>query len=302
MKVSFSKAAAEQNPAPVIDVQAEVVPTPVPEVKVEAVTTVAPAAEIPTSPVIPTSTAVVPATPAGAVTRSDAPTYDDENIGFEDIILPRLNIVQKVGDLSNIFTPGDVVLNQQLVVYNAPKPNTVSEPLSIVVLGFRKKQFVEKVEGGALGAMCNSEAEVSKLGGTLDYKEWQESIKAAKETGGRALKYFQRLATALILVEKPASIPDEDHTMFPYECEGKFYALALWSMKGTGYTHGAKNIFTARKIGHLRSGGYTSQGWKLGTKLEGFNGNYAHVPVLKPGARSTDTFKAFAKDILGSGN
>lgn len=294
MKVSFSKTAAAA-PSPTETVT-ETVPTPAADVVIPVTTTVTPAADIPTQPANASAVAVRP--PSAVSTSTAVPAYNDEDIDFGDIILPRLNIVQKVGDLSNIFTPGEVVLNQNLVIHDPKKTPAVN----FTVIGFKKKQFVEKVEGGAMGALYNSEDDVVSHGGTLDYKEWQESVKSAKETGGKALKYFQRLATALLLVERPAGIPDEDHTVFPYECEGKWYALALWSMKGTSYTNGAKTIFTARKIGHLRSGGYPSQAWTLTTKLENYGGNFAYIPVVKPGAKSTPAFVAFVKDILGSGN
>lgn len=299
MKTSFSKPGA-----PTTETIQEAVPTPASDVVVEAVTTVTPAeataapvtpaADIPTKPVTMEVARPVPT----SVPSTSVPSYNDEEIDFGDIILPRLNIVQKVGDLSNLFTPGEIVLNQNLVIHDAKK----TPAIVFTVIGFKKKQFVEKVEGGAMGALYHSQEDVVSHGGTLDYKEWQESIKTAKEKGGKALKYFQPLATALLLVERPAHVPDEDHTVFPYECEGKWHALALWSMKGTGYTNGAKTIFTARKIGHLRKEGYPSQTWTLTTKLENYGGNFAYIPVLKPGARNSPEFVAFVKDILGSGN
>ena len=270
----------------------EIIPTasPVEGVVVESVTTAA-------APV--TAVAVVDA-PAQPVQRADSlPLFDDQNIGFEDIILPRINIVQKVGDLSEIFTPGEIVLKQSLVIHNPGKTGTPGDaPLNIIVLGFKKTQFAEKVAGGAQGILAHTEQEVVKHGGTLDYKEWQNSEAAAKAGNGKALRYFQRLATALVLVEKPTTIQDEEHIEFPYECEGKFYALVLWSMKGTAYTHAAKAMFTARKIGHLRSG-YSKSAWGLTTKSEKFGDNYAYVPVVKPGLKTSEVFQKFCLTVLG---
>jgi hypothetical protein len=292
--------------APVIEVKAtDIISTvshvaPDGSVKTEVVD-VSPAESIPgASPVA----AVIPVTSALPVQGSSPVAFNDEELGFDDIILPRLNIVQKVGDLSNIYTPGEIVLNQSFVIYTAPviqegvivKQGT--PVLNVTVLGFKKKQFVEKVSGGAQGAFVNTLEEVAKLGGTLDYKEHEEKTKLQIPC-----KLFQHYATALVLVECPLHVKDEDHVQFPYECEGKFYALCLWGMKGTAYTNGAKTFFTARKIGHLRASGYAAASWSLGTKMVQYKGDnkFAFIPVLKPGTKHNEAFATFVKDVLGCG-
>jgi hypothetical protein len=303
MEVSFVKKDAGAD-APVVEMVTTVAGSaPV----VEAI----PVAEI-VSPV-PTNLAMVPVASAPIAVRQpeQPPFYDDENIGFEDIILPRLNIVQKVGELSNVFAGGEVIYNNSLPIYTPPilkdgaivKPGT--KPLNITILGFRKKQFVEKVIGGAMGALCNTEEEVAKLGGTLDFKENEAKVKA-----GIPSKLFQRLATALLLIEKPEHLVDADHIQFAHECEGRFYALALWSMKGTSYTGAAKTFFTARKMGHLKDrvidgvkvrGHYHDYSWNLGTKLETYGANFAYIPVLTNGTKNSPAFMVFVADVLGMG-
>lgn len=295
MKTSFSV----PTPVPGVEVQCEnTVATPV----IDVAATVTPATEIPTAPV--SNTALAPTrAPELPVAVSDSPIeFDDNDIKFEDIYLPRVNIVQKVGDLSLVFTPGEIVLNQVFVIHTPADDarKVVGEPpLNVIVLGFKKKQYAEKVSGGAQGLLVNSEAEVVKAGGTLAYKEWEQSLVEAKTNPAAAKKYFQPLATALILVEKPAHVTDD--TQFSYECEGKFYALGLWSMKGTSYTNAAKHFFTARKIGHLKAG-YPVRSWTLTTKCEKYGSNFAHIPVLRPGVVSTPAFLAFVKEVLGCGS
>lgn len=285
MKVSFAN---DPDAAPAVDVSAEVVSQTT--VGGETVTQTHAVATIP-----------APSVPA----RVQAPVlFDEDNIGFDDVNIPRINIVQKVGELSNVYTPGEIVLNSQIPIYtpavrqdgNVIRAGT--EPLVFTVLGFQKKRFVEKVQGGGLGAIAETEEGVVALGGTLNYKEHQTKTKA-----GIPSKLFQPLSTALILLQQPEHIKDEEHAKFPYECEGKYYALTFWAMKGTAFTNGAKTLFTARKLGHLRSGGYPSYSWKLGTKLEtySFTGttNYAHIPVLENGPKNSDAFVAFTKNVLG---
>lgn len=268
--------------------------TPVEGVVVESVNT-GPAESVPS-----TSLTRVPA--ESAVTPPAA--FDDSNIGISEIIIPRLSIVQKVGDLSEVFNPGEIVLNKSTVVHipaNKEKGVAGSGPLVFIPIGFKKTQFVEKVSGGGRGLFVNTEQEVVDAGGTLDYKEWD-----ASRTSAKPLKRFERYATALILVERPtAIIPDEEHQVFTHEVEGKFYALALLGMKGTAYTGLAKLLFTARKIGHLK-GGYPTFSWNLTTEIKSFPGadggkNYAAVPILTNGSRTTPALLQYVKDSLGFG-
>ena len=270
--------------APVIDVEAETLPDERPAVT--------PAESIPTSP----ATQAVIVRPPATVAVPESTGYDDEDIGFEDIILPALNIVQGIGDLSKIFNPGEIVLNQSLVVHepaNLPKKIAGTKPLSLTVLGFRKRKFVEDVKFGEPANVFKTEIEVAQAGGTLDYDE-------AKATG---MKLYNRLATGLFLVQKPEHIQDEDHLVFSHECEGKYYSLALWSMKKTAYTGGAKIIYTARKQGHLRGVSYSAFNWNLTTKFKPFtNGNGAFVPVLTASTRNTPAFMDFVQRVLTSGD
>lgn len=217
---------------------------------------------------------------------------DDDIIDPADIVIPRLNFVQKVGELSNVFAPGSIVLNGQLVMIDAPKGTAESDPLEILFIGFRKVQFVEKVEGGGKGMTFNTEAEVAAAGGTLDYN-------VAAATGQQI---YQRLATALTLVRQPKGLDD---TMFPLpydNADGSVtnYTLALWSMKGTAYTNGAKIIKTARKMGHLRKTGYKAGWWTLRSKLKQYDSNFAYIPVLKPvPGGSSPELQAWITDIVG---
>lgn len=232
-----------------------------------------------------TAVAVVPSNPA------PAPYSADDSIGLKDITLPRINIVQKVGDLSNTFDHGSVLLSAELVLFTCPKdPKATPTPLTFLTLGFQPIDFCEKLEGGARGATYNTPAEVVAAGGTIDYNESQAT--------GKPL--FQERATALILLEKPEGI-DDAH--FPHEFEGKKYCTALWSMKGTAFTHGAKVLRTARKIGKLRNnatGGYRSAFYSFATKLTNFKNNWYYIPVLKPTVDSTEALRNWvANEVVG---
>jgi hypothetical protein len=277
---------------PVIDVQSEIV---------------APAAEIPASPVTTTNLSVAVVVPPAPLAVVDTPIiFDDNDIKFEDVYLPRVNIVQNVGDLMKIFESGDIVLNGSYSIHspsNPPKRPQGNPPLNVTVVGFRKKQFAEKIAGKGGGLLVNSEAEVAKNGGTLSYGEWKQSVDANKaDPSVKTLRRFEPYATALVIIERPAHLKDEGNIQFPYECEGKFYTLALWGMKGTAYTGAAKHFFTARKLGHLKKG-YMVRSWSLTTKLESYeSGNTAWVPAVTPSHENSAAFLAFVREAAGVGN
>ncbi len=328
MNISFDKnaepnAAGAAPSAPVIDVQSTVVPTPDPAVNVTTTTTVAaavPAADVTPVAAIPTAPApLAVAAPEAAkeLSKHNPTSFDEEDIGYEDIKVPRLNIVQKVGDLSNVFEGGELILDQTVPIHTPafihpsdPSKNTPGTGLlNIVILGFRRRQFVEKVGGGKMGMMLNSEEDVAAKGGTLDYNEWKDSIKSAEAGGPPAKKYFEKLATALILIEKPSSVTDADNVIFPYEVEGKFYALALWGMKGISYTNGAKAFFTARKSAKTAfriknptlpdSTRYSDNIWAITTRMKDYFGNFAYHPVVRTNGKTSDALRGLCDAILG---
>jgi hypothetical protein len=261
-------------------------PTPVEGVTVESTTTVAAPAQAPATAAVPsTALATVPA-PQVPATTTNPGFQDDENISADDLVIPRLNIVQKVGEMSNVFPHGSFILDGSLVLVEGAPIKKDSKPIKLMVIGFRPKLFVERVEGGGRGQVFKTEAEVAAANGTLD---WNDA-----EATGKTL--FQRLATALVLIEQPEGVGAD---CFPYAIEGKNYALAQWSLKGTGYTNGAKPIMSARKIGALRNGGYRMGYWNVTTTLKQFGQNYAYIPQPKPAGPTTETFRASVKELLG---
>jgi hypothetical protein len=301
-RIAFGKNPEQPGAAPVEQL-AQTVSTPAAGVTVECQTTVA---------------GGVPAvyTPPAPPARRSAPYLDEENVGFEDIIMPRLNLVQGVGKMSTIWAPGTILFNKDCVIFDpgvADKklPNgeiqpgrPATDPVILTVVGFQKDRFVEKVEGGIGGATVKTEAEVAQLGGTLDYNEDREKRKL-----GIPSKLFQTMATALVFFQKPNYLTDEKHLVFPYECEDKYFAMALWSMKGTAYTHGAKVIRTHGKLGHLRKDGrtcYRLWNYQFATILKPFNTdkgeNFVRVPVLNAGTENSAAFLKLIDDVMGFGS
>jgi hypothetical protein len=239
--------------------------------------------------VVPTPEIGVPAviaTPENGVTKQQPAFYDDETLDPGDLVLPRLNIVQKVGELSNVFPSGSVLLNGQLVLAKAPEGSSKSTVINLMIVGFQPTTFTEKVEGGLRGRFFRKESDVVASGGTLDWNEHKATKKPL----------YQRLATALVLIEKPEGL---DASSFPMKVGGKNWALALYSMKGTSYTNAAKHFKTARQVGHLQEHGYRGGFWTFQSQLKKFESNYAFVPVVTPNGTSTEEFRTALKNLIG---
>src|SRR5208282_3966077 len=216
-------------PAPVV------VPAPVtPPATAPAPVQAPPPPEVPAVPAVEPTPSVPPASEGTTEYAAPPPPafYDGDDGGaFDpgDLVLPRLNIVQKVGDLSNVYPPGSIVLGAQLVLSPAPVNMAISSPIRIVVIGLQPTTYAEKLEGGALGNYFRTEKEVVDNGGTLDWNESQATDK----------QLYQRVSIGLVAVEKPDGI---DAAMFPHTFGGKQYSLALYTMKGTAYTNAARHI------------------------------------------------------------
>jgi len=291
-KFSFKNTAAAAAPAPAASA-APAAPAPAPAEALAQTTQAGPLDAKPAVPNVP-----APTNTAVAAAR-ERPLYEDDadNLTTEDIRTPRMNIIQNVGDLSTIFTPGEIVLNQSSVIRRSAKDVPDAPPLRVTVLGFRPDRYVERVDGGELGNIFNSLEEVAANGGTAN---WQEHASTGKPL-------YQQLAEALILIEKPEGIEDPS---FSFYFEDKQYAVALWAMKGSAYTSGAKVFRTARKIGWLADGydadrnpvkrSYLHGVWELSVVNKKFRtGNWAWVPVLRNGGYNSPEFVEFAQSFLG---
>lgn len=216
----------------------------------------------------------------------------------DQIMLPRINIVQGVGKLKDSFPVGAIVLNQQELLYKQPVRNGQggvlepgSKPLIVTCCGFKPVRYVEMVQGGVRGMVVDSEEAVAAAGGTLDYQTWA----ANKAT----MKRFSPYVEGLFLIEKPEGIESES---YPYEVDGKGHAIVLWAMKGTAFTAAAKRcFFTQRAVGCLQKGGYPSMTFALSTIYQKWGENGAWVPNLLPQAKSSEERIAFADNFLKAG-
>lgn len=290
MEVSFAKSIGTEVPASSVAAP----PTPTPPTPPTPSTSSTPPTTALAAPCCGRHTSVL--APGGLLLGDKIPD-------FSEIVLPRINIVQNIGELKNSFPPGSLVLNQQVSLFIPPLVNAktgkvereATQPAALTVLGFRPTRYCEKIEGGTgRGIIVDSESSVRSAGGTLDYKEWE-----LKKASG--IKLFQPLADALVVVESPPDMKADD-SMFSYEVASKRYALALWAMRGTSYTAAAKRVFfTARAVGNLRKGGYPSWSYAVSTREETYpGGNKAWIPVCLPKEKNSAEFINFVSAVLNA--
>jgi len=282
MEVSFGKQGGE---APV-EIKTQV-PTPAADINVESTTTVGPEGNV--------GGVSAPGTQEVVKTNSSGFPLGDDLPGFQDVILPRVNLVHDVGGLKDTFSPGEIVFDQRTVLFSPPNAKAKTEatpPVNITVLGIISKRFSEKIEGGVGGMIVKTEAAVRENGGTLDYNEW----KLKKASG---MKRFEHLNDMLVAIRRPEHVKDDD-TVFTFAVGPAKYALGVWAVKGSAYTHAYKRVLAhARIFGVLRTG-YPSHSFSLTTRLETTPGvaNPYWVPVLVPATKSTPEFLEFVMAIL----
>lgn len=225
------------------------------------------------------TTAVVetPVTSTEIVTReSHAPTVQSAaaptNLDRSDIILPRVNLVQKSGKLCDDFQPGSFLLEKQAIL---AKPGA---DFTAVVLG-TDKYYQEKVEYGSdeFGRRANSEGEVRQMGGTTTY-------------GVADKPYFQNVADLLLAVKAPEGLPEDQLDLFPFPYEDGHYAVAVYTVAASAYTSLAKRIFTD-SLYTLKAGLHLGE-YKLKSELKRNAQNSWYIPTASMPRKYNDAAKA----------
>jgi hypothetical protein len=193
----------------------------------------------------------------------------------QDFVLPRLNLVQSVGPLSETFQPGAIVYNKEVTLSDG------TQPVSLTVLRIRKQYQEYVVYGGEdMPRVFDTLEEVRAAGGWIDWRDNQRPP-------------FSPILNALVLVRSPFP----DHPMFPHRLGDADYGLALWTLRSTAFTRAGKAIITASQFA-LRDGLHLGE-WSLTSRREKLGMNFVHVPVLRHGARHSDEFAAFALSLVG---
>jgi len=204
--------------------------------------------------------------------------YDDlvGEIQSDDLILPRINLTQKVGDLGDQFGPGVIVFQKEQVLWKDGQ-----EPLNMVIL-HAQKRYQENTEFGSdeMGQVVDTLDEVKALGGWID---WRDGDAGKRESP----PWAPRLDVVCVL-EGPKGV---DTSLFPFQFNGKAYAAAVWTLSKSGFTSAGRTILTARAT-FLRDG-YRTGSWQVtAAKRQGPKGVY-FIPAFRASGKTDEKFREF---------
>ena len=220
------------------------------------------------------SGAVVPTQPSMAMAPVRSANGIEGEVGRGDINLPRLSLVQGVGPLSELFKPGQLVLNKETVLTDGEKPVVVT----VVRLSKSYLQNLPYEEGGGMPERVNTLAEVKARGGTIEYADNEPPS-------------WIPVADTLVLLESATDDP-----AFPFEHNGKFYAAALWTLRKSAYTRAAKSIMTASEFA-LRNQPLALGKWSLTTSRVKLGQNFVYVPILRMTGKNSPEFVAWVTEM-----
>lgn len=193
-----------------------------------------------------------------------------------DINLPRINLVAKTSALvDDGFTPGAVVLNKEATL-------TLKDvPLRIIVTAM-VKQFQEDVAWGAeeLPKVFNTEEEVHEAGYSL---EWGSP------------NMCRPIAHITMLIEAPEGLEEDALELFPYENDGKHYALAIYTASKSAYKPTAKEIATFAAF--AKGEGVWTTSWAFTSKLRTEGDVSWFTPSMKRSGRLSSEELQFVESI-----
>ena len=193
-----------------------------------------------------------------------------------DINLPRINIVAKTSALVDEgFTPGAIVLNKEAMLTLKDKP------LRVIVTAM-VKQFQEDVDWGSeeLPKVFNTEEEVYSAGYSL---EWGST------------NMCRPIAHITMLVEAPEGLEEDALELFPYENDGKYYAMAIYTASKSAYKPTAKEIATYATF--AKGQGVWTTAWNLTSKLRTEGDVSWFTPSMKRAGRLSEGELKFVESI-----
>lgn len=196
-------------------------------------------------------------------------------VGKEDIVIPRLNIVQGVGALAETHTMGQIVYDKSVVLSDG------NAPVELTVMSARK-QFVENLPFGNDGPapmVYDTLEEVKAAGGTI---EWIGNQKPS----------FVPVLHVQVLIKAPAGADGA----FPIEYQGQPYGIALWTIRGVAYPRAAKAILTAARFSLAK--GIHHGKWVLTSRREKFGRNSVYVPQLTLQGKHDEEFVKFVEGLV----
>jgi hypothetical protein len=203
--------------------------------------------------------------------------------GSDDIKLPRLNLVNKVGDLSNLFTPGAWVLKKEHQLTDVVKGEAGSLKVIAVRLGVEYQESLPYDPNVRPRVFATAE-KVRMNGGRVAY--------------GRGEGIFAKIGHIEFLIEKPEKLSEEASSEFFYVLGDKEYARVLYTASSTAYAETAQILYSDYRVGHLNKTGLMGGFYLLGAKTKTGDKGSWWVPALKTAGEVPADIQAEIKALL----
>lgn len=139
-----------------------------------------------------------------------------------DFQIPRLNIANKTGELSNDFPPGSIVFRKEVMVGNQ------KQAAKLTILRMAKK-YMQRIPYGTeeRPKIFNAVADVRTAGGTTDITEGDMDI-----------------YDPILILTMAVQSPESAHPLFAFEKEGSHFALAQMILAKSAYNNAGKQLIT----------------------------------------------------------
>jgi len=196
------------------------------------------------------------------------------DIDQDDVKQSSIKIVQKVGDLSDIFDFGQIVIDEEVpILLDKDK-----ETLNIVPVALSKVYQEQKAYDpqGEMPKMFNTRVEAMEAGFQISNRlNWNND----------AVAKVKPVAFITFLIECPDEQNEAVLEKFPIEIEDKFYALASYFAKSYAYDTLAKPLMT--RLAYKRGEKIYARTYHLGISVKKAAKGSVALPKLCPN-KNTD--------------
>lgn len=202
------------------------------------------------------------------------------DIDATDLNLPKINVVQKVGEISDLgFDFGALIYNREVLLSNG------EEPVPMIVFDL-KVDLVQDLPFNSeeTPAIYDTKKEVLDAGGSFEY--------------GSDF-YFRERGTMTVLTGTTGDTPEEMKETLPFEHKGVNYALAKFTVGKSSYKSMCNPLLVQRRVGLLRTKGLAAGLWNVTTVTKKWQGNTYVNPVAKFKGLLPDDMVGFIQEIRG---
>jgi hypothetical protein len=208
-----------------------------------------------------------------------------------DLKLPRINVVQSVGPLSAEWTPGQILLQQEVVLAQAVKTEPSPE-LEFTIINIRKS-YEEILPYEEMEAAKRFETEQEVLDAGFRLQGWTD------ETGKKHKPTARPVARLLVLVKQPKGVAEDLFGTIVAKEDGVNdeevgnYTVAMYTAKSTSYGMARTIVTRATALASQKPPLHAAfQRFQYSIKREevGDQGNLVFVPKLRTAGLHSSKF------------